>query len=119
MASAEPSGRNDLRLTDEHRMLLRMRDTLYEGSWDDVAQDFPAKIAEAGSLNPSRELQPARGFGLGATLLRIRTIAQAEACGSGEWGLGKRATASAWMRRRNDRRGASTDVRCGLRKPCR
>lgn len=45
MASAEPSGRNDLRLTDEHRMLLRMRDTLYEGSWGDFAHDLRAKIA--------------------------------------------------------------------------
>ena len=56
MASAEPSGRNDLRLTDEHRMLLRMRDTLYEGSWDDFAHDLRAKITKAGASNPSRGL---------------------------------------------------------------
>ena len=45
MAFAEPSGRSDLSLTDGHRMLLRMRETLYEGSWGDFAHDLRAKIA--------------------------------------------------------------------------
>jgi predicted deacylase len=30
-------------LSDEHRMLLRMRDTLYEGSWDDFTADLHAR----------------------------------------------------------------------------
>ncbi len=29
-----------LELTEEHRMLLRMRDTLYEGSWEDFERDL-------------------------------------------------------------------------------
>jgi len=30
-------------LTDEHRMLLRIRDTLYEGSWEDFVRDLRAR----------------------------------------------------------------------------
>jgi len=30
-------------LNDEHRMLLRMRDTLYEGSWEDFTRDLRAR----------------------------------------------------------------------------
>jgi len=30
-------------LTDTHRMLLQMRDTLYEGSWDDFEHDLRAR----------------------------------------------------------------------------
>ena len=32
-----------LSLTDEHRMLLQIRDTLYEGSWDDFVHDLRAR----------------------------------------------------------------------------
>jgi len=32
-------------LTDEHRMLLRMRDTLYEGDWGDFARDLEARVS--------------------------------------------------------------------------
>ena len=32
-------------LTDEKRMLLRMRDTLYEGSWDDFARDLESRAS--------------------------------------------------------------------------
>ena len=31
-------------LSDEHRMLLRMRDTLYEGSWEDFERDLRARM---------------------------------------------------------------------------
>ena len=31
------------RLTAEHRMLLQMRDTLYEGSWEDFIEDLRAR----------------------------------------------------------------------------
>lgn len=30
-------------LDDEHRMLLRIRDTLYEGSWEDFVRDLRAR----------------------------------------------------------------------------
>ena len=30
-------------LTAEHRMLLRMRETLYEGSWEDFIRDLRAR----------------------------------------------------------------------------
>ncbi len=32
-------------LSEEHRMLLRMRDTLYEGSWADFVHDLEARTA--------------------------------------------------------------------------
>jgi hypothetical protein len=31
-------------LSDEHRMLLDIRDTLYEGNWDDFARDLKARM---------------------------------------------------------------------------
>jgi len=34
-----------IRLTDEHRMLLRMRDTLYEGNWGDFTRDLEARAS--------------------------------------------------------------------------
>jgi len=37
-AEVDPSN-----LTDEQQMLLRLRDTLYEGSWDDFARDLRAR----------------------------------------------------------------------------
>ncbi len=39
-----PGNRDEqLRLTDEHRMLLHIRDTLYEGSWEDFLCDLRAR----------------------------------------------------------------------------
>jgi hypothetical protein len=35
--------REPLPLTDDHRMLLRIRDTLYEGSWEDFVRDLRAR----------------------------------------------------------------------------
>jgi len=32
-------------LTDDHRMLLQIRDTLYEGSWEDFIRDLEARAA--------------------------------------------------------------------------
>ena len=37
---------DEFRLTAEHRMLLRMRDTLYEGSWEDFATDLRARAED-------------------------------------------------------------------------
>ena len=33
-------------LTDEHRMLLHIRDTLYEGSWEDFMRDLQARAVD-------------------------------------------------------------------------
>ncbi len=33
----------EFRLTDEHRMLLHIRDTLYEGNWEDFVRDLQAR----------------------------------------------------------------------------
>ncbi len=33
-------------LTDDHRMLLNIRDTLYEGSWSDFRHDLEARCNE-------------------------------------------------------------------------
>lgn len=33
-------------LTVEHRMLLRIRDTLYEGSWEDFVEDLRARAED-------------------------------------------------------------------------
>lgn len=33
-------------LSEEHRMLLRMRDTLYEGSWTDFVHDLNARTTD-------------------------------------------------------------------------
>ena len=51
MSEASPTGRNpdaepaptNLVLTDEHRMLIEIRDTLYEGSWEDFKRDLEAR----------------------------------------------------------------------------
>lgn len=37
-------GKEVLTLTPAHRMLIQMRDTLYEGSWDDFCRDLKARI---------------------------------------------------------------------------
>lgn len=34
------------RLTPEHRMLLQMRETLYDGVWADFERDLEARLAE-------------------------------------------------------------------------
>jgi len=44
MGTAEQNGADGFRLTEEHRMLLRMRDTLYEGSWEDFTRDLRARL---------------------------------------------------------------------------
>lgn len=33
-------------LTDEHRMLLQIRDTLYEGNWNDFLRDLNARAQD-------------------------------------------------------------------------
>lgn len=38
--------RDTMPLSEEHRMLLRMRDTLYEGSWDDFVHDLKARVTD-------------------------------------------------------------------------
>lgn len=43
MVEAGPNSVDDFPLTDEQRMLLRIRDTLYEGSWEDFVQDLQAR----------------------------------------------------------------------------
>lgn len=43
-AGADPAAEH-FELTDEHRMLLNIRDTLYEGSWDDFKSDLAARAA--------------------------------------------------------------------------
>ncbi|MGD2108769.1 MAG: hypothetical protein PVI86_05195 [Phycisphaerae bacterium] len=40
---SNPVNGGELTLTDTHRMLLRMRDALYEGSWEDFARDLRAR----------------------------------------------------------------------------
>ena len=46
MSSPPTGGGEEFALTDEHRMLLRMRDTLYEGSWEDFARDLRARAED-------------------------------------------------------------------------
>jgi hypothetical protein len=46
MEPSEASGGDAFQLTDEHRMLLRMRETLYEGSWDDFVEDLRARAED-------------------------------------------------------------------------
>ncbi len=43
MADVESTHNDRFDLTPEHQMLLRMRDTLYEGSWDDFMLDLRAR----------------------------------------------------------------------------
>lgn len=38
-----PENDDEFSLSDEHRMLLHMRDTLYEGSWEDFERDLRAR----------------------------------------------------------------------------
>ena len=45
VSAARPSEHPDW-LTDEHLMLLRIRDTLYEGSWSDFVHDLEARAAD-------------------------------------------------------------------------
>ncbi len=44
MSSDGPGLAGDFPLEPEHRMLLQMRETLYEGSWDDFERDLKARI---------------------------------------------------------------------------
>lgn len=42
--SAQPTGDGSrFALSDEHRMLLDIRDTLYDGSWESFARDLEAR----------------------------------------------------------------------------
>jgi hypothetical protein len=43
-------------LTPEQRMLINIRDTLYEGSWDDFAHDLEARLD---SRSPVFDIVPA------------------------------------------------------------
>ena len=44
MIPAKPNRGPGFPLTPDHRMLLRMRDTLYEGRWDDFVRDLQARV---------------------------------------------------------------------------
>ena len=44
MTRADSSGQEAFPLSPEHRMLLRIRDGLYEGSWEDFAGDLRARM---------------------------------------------------------------------------
>jgi hypothetical protein len=46
MGQSEVSGGTEFPLTAEHRMLLRIRDTLYEGNWDDFEADLRARVED-------------------------------------------------------------------------
>ena len=46
MDPPEASGGDAFHLTDEHGMLLRMRETLYEGSWGDFVEDLRARAED-------------------------------------------------------------------------
>ena len=39
------NGTDRFLLTDDHRMLLQVRDTMYEGSWEDFIRDLEARAA--------------------------------------------------------------------------
>ncbi len=39
------NGADQSLLTDDHRMLLQIRETLYEGSWEDFIRDLEARAA--------------------------------------------------------------------------
>ncbi len=43
MGTGQHNSSDEYPLSDEHRMLLRMRDTLYEGSWKDFVSDLAAR----------------------------------------------------------------------------
>jgi len=40
------SGGDEFDLTAEHSMLLRIRDTLYEGSWEDFVEDLRSRLQD-------------------------------------------------------------------------
>ncbi|MCH8147562.1 MAG: hypothetical protein IH987_06140 [Planctomycetes bacterium] len=40
MGTPKHNSSHEYPLSEEHRMLLRMRDTLYEGSWEDFVRDL-------------------------------------------------------------------------------
>ena len=44
MVGVDSANAGDIQLTDAHRMLLAMRDTLYEGCWDDFVRDLRARM---------------------------------------------------------------------------
>ena len=44
MGLAESSDGTTLGLTPDHKMLLQMRNTLYEGSWEDFRRDLAARL---------------------------------------------------------------------------
>lgn len=44
MTPCEANRPDEFPLTDEHRMLLRIRETLYEGSWEDFTRDLQARL---------------------------------------------------------------------------
>jgi hypothetical protein len=46
MHTDTPSAGETMPLDDERRMLLRMRDTLYEGSWTDFVHDLDARATD-------------------------------------------------------------------------
>lgn len=43
MISVNTEGAAPMRLTEVHLMLIAMRDTLYEGSWDDFSRDLKSR----------------------------------------------------------------------------
>ena len=46
MNPSEPTDGEEFPLTPEHRMLIQMRDTLYEGSWEDFTEDLRARAED-------------------------------------------------------------------------
>lgn len=46
MGPTDGSGGDEFDLTAEHRMLLRIRDTLYEGSWEDFVEDLRSRAED-------------------------------------------------------------------------
>jgi len=66
-------------LTDEQRMLLRMRDTLYEGSWDDFAKDLEARAAGKAHVFETVPTSAAMRDTINHHLSLIRELAQWEA----------------------------------------
>lgn len=43
MVASNRTSAKSPKLTDEQRMLVQIRDTLYEGSWDDFLRDLSAR----------------------------------------------------------------------------
>ena len=39
----KPDGKSDFSATEEHRMLLQVRDALYDGVWDDFLADLRSR----------------------------------------------------------------------------